>query len=512
MRRLSPPWRPLEHVEFQVLTKRIIPCLDVDRGRVVKGVNFINLRDAGDPAEMAALYDREGADELVFLDITASSDARETMVGVVEQVSEQVFIPMTVGGGIRSVRDVRRMLEAGADKVSINTAAIRDPSLIAEASEFFGSQCIVAAIDSKSVAERGAGMQVTETVDANVRLGEGSRWEAYTHGGRYPAGIDAVKWARHVAALGAGELLITSMDTDGRQGRLRPRSHGRRLGGGVRARNRQRRRGYARTLSRSSDGRQGRRGACGQCVPLRDLSHCRREELSRCEGRARSTHHVTRPACQYFSSKVIGMEPVRLDHKGLVPAIAQNATTREVLMLGYMNPGSLKRTLEGGEVWFYSRSRADLWHKGEVSGNYMRVKSASMDCDRDVLLLQVEPDGPICHTGNATCFFTPFEELPDFVREEKGPGVLEDLFGVIQDRKKDMPEESYTTNLLKGGADRIAKKVVEEAGEVAIAGVKGSREEVVREMADLVYHSLVLLSALGGKPDELWEELRQRRK
>ena len=204
------------------------------------------------------------------------------------------------------------------------------------------------------------------------------------------------------------------------------------------------------------------------------------------------------------------MAEIQLDEKGLVPAVAQNATTGEVIMLGYMNPGSIKRTLEGGEVWFYSRSRSDLWHKGEVSGNYMRIKSASMDCDGDTILLQVEPDGPICHTGNATCFFTPFDELPDFVKEEKGPGVMEELFSVIQDRKRDMPEGSYTAQLLKEGVDRISQKVIEEAGEAAIAGVKGDKEHLVRELGDLFYHVLVLLSASGARPEDVWQELRQR--
>ena len=166
---------------------------------------------------------------------------------------------------------------------------------------------------------------------------------------------------------------------------------------------------------------------------------------------------------------------VKLDEKGLVPAIAQNVNTGEVLMLGYMNPGSLKRTLEGGEVWFFSRSRSDLWHKGEVSGNYMRIKSAAVDCDGDTLILQVEPDGPICHTGESNCFFTPIDEFPEFYRDETGPGVLEDLFALIQDRKREMPEGSYTTSLLQGGPDRIAQKVIEEAGETAIAGVKRRR-------------------------------------
>ena len=202
-----------------MLTKRIIPCLDVDRGRVVKGVSFVNLRDAGDPADLAAFYDREGADELVFLDITASSDSRDIMVDVVRKVSEVVFIPLTVGGGLRSVEDVRRMLESGADKVSLNTAAVQDPDLVQRASSAFGCQCIVVAIDVNATTP-GAGNgspNAATSQDASLSLDPSSRWEVYTHGGRNPTGIDAVKWAERVADLGAGELLVTSMNTDGRQ-------------------------------------------------------------------------------------------------------------------------------------------------------------------------------------------------------------------------------------------------------------------------------------------------------
>lgn len=204
------------------------------------------------------------------------------------------------------------------------------------------------------------------------------------------------------------------------------------------------------------------------------------------------------------------MEPIQLDSNGLVPAIAQNAKTKEVIMLGYMNPGSLKRTLEGKDVWFFSRSRSDLWHKGEVSGNYMRITSASVDCDGDTILLQVDPDGPICHTGNPTCFFTDFEHLPEFARSDSGPGVLEDLFAVIQDRRKDMPVDSYTTQLFTEGVARISQKIVEEAGEVAIAGVQGEQGELVNEVADLMYHTLVLLSSSNSSPESVWQELRRR--
>jgi cyclase len=180
-----------------MLTRRIIPCLDVTGGRVVKGTSFVNLRDAGDPVELAAFYNREGADELVFLDITASSDHRETMVDVVARTAEQVFIPLTVGGGIRTTEDMRRMLISGADKVSINTAAVQNPALVSEGAIRFGSQCIVVAIDAKRTAP--------------------GRWEVYTHGGRRPTGQDAVEWAAQVCALGAGEILLTSMDADGHQ-------------------------------------------------------------------------------------------------------------------------------------------------------------------------------------------------------------------------------------------------------------------------------------------------------
>ncbi|MDI3514214.1 MAG: imidazole glycerol-phosphate synthase subunit HisF [Rhodocyclaceae bacterium] len=178
-----------------MLAKRIIPCLDVKSGRVVKGVNFVELRDAGDPVEIARRYDEQGADEITFLDITASSDDRDIILHVVEQVAEQVFIPLTVGGGVRAVEDVRRLLNAGADKVSMNTAAVNNPQLVFDASSKVGSQCIVVAIDAKQTAP--------------------GKWEVFTHGGRNNTGLDAIEWARKVESLGAGEILLTSMDRDG---------------------------------------------------------------------------------------------------------------------------------------------------------------------------------------------------------------------------------------------------------------------------------------------------------
>src|SRR6266404_5318735 len=181
-----------------MLAKRVIPCLDVDRGRVVKGINFVGLRDAGDPVEIARRYNEQGADELTFLDITASSEERDLILHVVEEVAAQVFIPLTVGGGVRTVSDVRRLLNAGADKISINTAAVQNPQLVADAAGRYGSQCIVVAIDAK---------RVPGAIPP--------RWEVYTHGGRNPAGLDALEWGRRMQQLGAGEILLTSMDRDG---------------------------------------------------------------------------------------------------------------------------------------------------------------------------------------------------------------------------------------------------------------------------------------------------------
>ena len=192
--------------------------------------------------------------------------------------------------------------------------------------------------------------------------------------------------------------------------------------------------------------------------------------------------------------------------------VHQDVKPGNVLMLGYANPGSLRRTLEGGQVWFYSRSRDDLWHKGEVSGHYMNLKKAWVDCDGDALLFQVDPEGPVCHTGNETCFFTPLEAMPECQTPEKGSGVLEELFAVIQERKRDMPEGSYTAKLLKAGAGRAGQKVIEEAGEAAIAATQGDKDQLTLEAADLFYHALVLLAAAGASPEAVWQELRKRRK
>jgi len=204
---------------------------------------------------------------------------------------------------------------------------------------------------------------------------------------------------------------------------------------------------------------------------------------------------------------------LQLDRQGLIPTVAQDINTGRILMVGYMNPGSLKRTMEGGQVWYYSRSREDLWHKGEVSGNYMNVKEVWADCDADTLLLKVEPDGPICHTGESSCFFNIIDTVPDttdFIQGDIGSGTIDEVWAIIQERVRDMPVESYTANLIRSGIGKVAQKVTEEAGETAISAAMGDKDNLPEEIGDLLYHTLVLMAASNIKPKQVWDVLRER--
>ena len=201
-----------------------------------------------------------------------------------------------------------------------------------------------------------------------------------------------------------------------------------------------------------------------------------------------------------------------VDENGLVPAIAQNAITGQVLMLGYVSQESLKLTFENSEVWFYSRSREALWRKGETSGNFLTVESINVDCDQDAIVLQVMPNGPTCHTGENSCFFTKLKEAPNFRRKTGGANILEELYQLILSRKNEGPPGSYTAELLSSGTGRIAQKVIEEAGESAIAATQGATEALVSEVSDLIYHTLVLLADSNIKPKDVWGELERRRK
>ena len=368
-----------------MLTKRVIACFDVDRGRVVKGISFVDLRDAGDPVEMAEVYDREGVDELIFLDITASYEERETVVEMVRRTADRIFIPFTVGGGIRSTDDMRRMLEAGADKIAINSAAAADPSLVSAGAARFGSQCIVVAIDAK-------------------RRPDGS-FEVYTHGGRRPTGRDVVAWAVEVADRGAGEILLTSMDTDGHQSgydlpMLRAVVQAVSIpviaSGGA---------GTARHMIDAIV--QGQADAV-LAASIFHFGTCRVSDVKQEMAAAglpmrleRPTYDDLEPPAQDLTS---ALPPLKYDANGLIAAIVQNDTTDEILMLGYMDEEALRRTLATRLVTFWSRSREEYWTKGESSGNVLRLKSIRKDCDADALLVRAEPAGPTCHTGEISCF------------------------------------------------------------------------------------------------------------
>ncbi len=380
-----------------MLTKRVIPCLDVKDGRVVKGVNFVNLRDAGDPVELASRYDREGADEVVFLDITATAEGRKTTIEMASRASEQLHIPFTVGGGFTDVDSIRTMISAGADKVSVNSAAVRDPELITRASDAFGSQAIICAIDAKAVD------------------GQPGRWTVFVKGGREDTGLDAVEWACEAARRGAGEILLTSMDRDGSKAgfdTLLTCTIAQAVDIPVIAS------GGVGELRHFSEGI-----IDGQADAVLAASVFHFGELSIREVKAdMAAHgipvrpveeagmHVAPDACLSRRAAGSGSMPwasideVSFDDRGLVPAVVQDASNGDVLMMAWMNRESLLLTMQTGRTWFWSRSRQQLWNKGESSGNFQNVVDIRLDCDGDTLLVLVDPAGPACHTGNRSCF------------------------------------------------------------------------------------------------------------
>ena len=477
-----------------MLKRRIIPCLDVKDGRVVKGTNFVGLVDAGDPVECAARYQDEGADELVFLDITATHERRKTLTELVERIAERVFIPFTVGGGVRTVEDMRALLLAGADKVSINSAAVARPELLAEGAEAFGAQCVVLAV----AAPRRPGV-------------EPPSWEVFVHGGRKATGIDALEWIERGVALGAGEILLTSMDKDGTRD------------------------GYDLELLAEASRRVAVPViASGGCGTLEHLAEALEDGVAHAALAASVFHfgtHTVAEAKDHLTERGIPVRPVprqALDRarlaaalgdltwndQGLIPAIVQEASTGEVLMMAWMNHESLMRTLTTGRTWFWSRSRAALWNKGETSGNVQEVVAVHADCDGDTLLVQVHQSGVACHEGTRTCFARPLKAREGGA--EAPWRTLGALMGTVQERNRTRPEGSYTAKLFSGGVDRIGKKVIEEAGETVIAaknvefGLEQGHGELVYEVADLIYHTMVLLEHSGVGADEILDELKRR--
>ncbi len=364
-----------------MLSKRIIPCLDVKNGRVVKGVNFVGLQDVGDPVECAKAYNRQGADEIVFLDITATNEDRDTIVDVVRDTARQVFVPLTVGGGIRSIEDFRKLLRVGADKVSVNSAAVRDPQLIREAADKFGSQCVVVAIDA--------------------RRAEDGSFHVVINGGRIDTGLNAVEWAVRVQELGAGEILLTSMDADGTKN------------------------GFDIPLLNAVCAAVHipviASGGCGKLEHFSEVFECSGADAALAASLFHYRELTVGQVKEHLAERGI---PVRLTagfslkpdlsryfrKSELIPAIVVDDENGEVLMLAYMNEESMGKTLETGYTWFYSRSRQELWNKGATSGHVQRVMSVKADCDDDTLLIRVKQTGPACHTGSRSCFFkTVFE-------------------------------------------------------------------------------------------------------
>ncbi len=484
-----------------MLAKRIVPCLDVDDGRVVKGVRFQDLRDAGDPVELARVYATEGADELVFLDISATSEGRRTAAALAERVARELFVPFTVGGGLRTMEGMREVLHAGADRVAINTAAVRDPSLIARAADRFGSQAIVVSIDAQR---------------------EGTGWRVFVRAGSEDTDLDAVDWAARAAELGAGEILLTSIDRDGT------------------------REGYDLELLRAV-----RRAvgvpviASGGAGRPRDFAHAFRAGAN--AALAASLFHFgevripalkawlaaegipVRPAPEEGGSappeegRVSEPEELRFDPEtGLVPAVIRSLDDGTVRMLGYMDREALARTLSSGRVVFYSRSRGSLWEKGETSGHWLEPVRVRTDCDGDALLVDVRAHGPTCHRGTRSCFeaghvlLAPRADPPEWGGQSSATPAprlakaLEALVEVVAERDRERPSGSGTAALLEGGVPAAARKVGEEALETVLAAL-AEPERLAEESADLLYHLVVLWRAAGLGPGEVARVLIERR-
>ncbi len=372
-----------------MLTKRIIPCLDIANGRVVKGINFEDIKDVGDPVECAILYNQQGADEITFLDINATNDNRGTTVDMVKRVAQNVFVPLTVGGGIRTVDDFAQLLRAGADKISVNSAAVKNPQLIKDAAEKFGSQCVVLAIDAKR--------------------DENGVFRVTTNGGKKLTNLEAISWAIEAEKLGAGEILLNSIDADGTKA------------------------GFDIEMTKKiCEAVSIPVIASGGCGKLEDFSqvfeetgadaalaaslfHYRELEIGQVKDflkekkvpvRLVNSNDSSTEELQDASETASNISLEDLFQKSeLIPTIVQDVSSNQVLMLAYMNLESLKKSLETGYTWFYSRSRQEFWNKGETSGHVQKIISIDADCDLDTLLIKVEQTGVACHTGAYSCFF-----------------------------------------------------------------------------------------------------------
>ena len=476
------------------LAVRVIPCLDVANGRVVKGLKFENLRDAGDPVEAARRYEAEGADELCFLDVAASHEGRGTLVDLVRRVADVLSVPFTVGGGVRSVEDAGALLAAGADRVTVNTAAVLDAALVTRLAERFGAQCVVVAVDAKKA---------------------GDRFVVSTHGGRRLTETGLSEWVAEVTARGAGEILLTSMDADGTKAGFDLAM--------LKA---------ARAVTTLPIVASGGAGELAHFAPAvleggadavlaASVFHDRVFRVGQVKRALAKAGVPVRPAIP------AGLEGIAFDARGLVPVVVRNASTGEVLTLAWANEEALALTVETRQTHLFSRSRNALWRKGETSGNAQRGVRVSVDCDRDAVLYDVEPAGPACHTGAASCFTPvaalPGKEAPPALPErlravadgEAGPPAdpfgLGPLFEVVSSRKESPEPGSYTNRLLEKGVEKCAQKVGEEGVEVALAAVTRDDAGLAAEVADLMYHVVVLMAARGLAPGAVADELAARR-
>lgn len=447
--------------------KKVIPCIDIQSGKAVKGVSFEGIKEVGSIVDLAVKYALSGADELIFLDISADASSKVNNVNWIKEVVERVDIPITVGGGIQSLQDATQLFDLGVSKVSIGSAALVNPTLIQELVTTYGSEAVVVSIDSKPI---------------------DNQWMVFSGGGQVNSGKELFDWAKEVESLGAGSLLFTSIANDGAQ------------------------KGYAiKALAKLKS-----------TVAIPVIA----------SGGAGNIEHFVEAltlgkadavlAASLFHYDKLGVEQLKFalrsegivvnleacfthliwDKEGLLPAIIQDTETDTVLMLGYMNQESLSKTLADGKVTFYSRSRNKLWTKGEESGNFLNLVEMRADCDRDALLVKVNPVGPVCHLGSDSCW-----------REEnKNKHFLYYLEEVIKARSKESADISYTSALFQAGKEKIAQKVGEEAVELVIEALGDDDQLFLNEAADLMYHYLVLLQERGFGLRDVIAILKDRHK
>ncbi len=455
---------------------KVILCLDIQNGRVVKGVHFKDMKDAGDPIECIERYCAEGADEIWLLDISASTEGRKTNLDMVKAAAAHCTVPLCVGGGIKSLDDADAVMAAGASKVGVGSAALHNDEVVRRVSYKYGVNATAALVD---VFKNAQGEY--EVMDA----------------GQKASGKQLKPWIRQLEAWGAGEILLTTMQDGARTGydleatRIAAQASSLPVIAS----------GGAGELTHFADA-VTKAGAKG--VLAAGVFHSGALTISQVKD------YLEAQGIPVLHKDEIDLDAIKFDEKGLVPAIAQDAQTGTVLMLAYMNRESLTLTLRTKLATYFSRSRQELWVKGATSGHYQHVREVRYDCDGDAILLKVDQQGAACHTGNYSCFFNPLLTLPGGRSSSMGMRIIQSVYDQVLDRKAHPKEGSYTNTLLNKGVDKIGKKVVEEAAEVLIAAKNRSREEVSFEVADLMYHLTVLLADQGMCWDDIYAELENR--